>query len=184
MGEKITGKSSVGPITQTIRVALLMGSNSDWASLRETAATLEELGIPHEVMVISAHRTPGLLYEWAERAEGRGLDVIIAGAGGAAHLPGMLASLTLVPVIGVPIYTEALGGLDSLLSISQMPSGVGVATVAIGRAGAVNAALLAAQILGGAYREAVRSYRAKRRQDVMDNPDPREAHGRDSEKTR
>src|SRR5262245_10898746 len=125
-----------------------MGSRSDWETLRHTAETLTDLGVAHEVRVVSAHRTPDLLFEYASTAEERGLAAIIAGAGGAAHLPGMIAAKTLVPVIGVPVQTHALSGLDSLLSIVQMPAGIPVATVAIGRAGAVNAALFAAAIVG------------------------------------
>ncbi|MGH6960548.1 MAG: 5-(carboxyamino)imidazole ribonucleotide mutase, partial [Dongiaceae bacterium] len=124
-------------------VGVIMGSQSDWATLRRAAETLDALGIPHEARIVSAHRTPKRLYAYAERARGRGLKAIIAGAGGAAHLPGMVASLTPLPVLGVPIESKALKGLDSLLSIAQMPAGVPVGTLAIGEAGAVNAALLA-----------------------------------------
>src|SRR6184192_2235567 len=126
-----------------------MGSKSDWETLSHTAQTLEALGIPHEVRVVSAHRTPDLLFEYASSAAGRGLEVIIAGAGGAAHLPGMTAAKTHLPVLGVPVESKSLHGVDSLLSIVQMPGGIPVGTLAIGRAGAVNAALLAAAILGG-----------------------------------
>jgi 5-(carboxyamino)imidazole ribonucleotide mutase len=157
-------------------VGVIMGSRSDWETLRHAAETLEELGVPHEVRVVSAHRTPDLLFEYASDAEPRGIQVIIAGAGGAAHLPGMAASKTILPVLGVPVESKALHGMDSLLSIVQMPAGVPVGTLAIGRAGAVNAALLAALILGGAdpkYREAVRRYRASKTQAVLDDPDPR-----------
>jgi 5-(carboxyamino)imidazole ribonucleotide mutase len=128
-------------------VAVVMGSQSDWETLQHAAETLDALHIPHEVRIISAHRTPKRLYGFAEGARARGLQVIIAGAGGAAHLPGMLASLTPLPVLGVPVQSKALNGLDSLLSIVQMPAGIPVGTLAIGRAGAVNAALLAASIL-------------------------------------
>jgi 5-(carboxyamino)imidazole ribonucleotide mutase len=128
-------------------VGIVMGSQSDWETLRHGAATLSELGVAHETRIVSAHRTPRRLYAYAEKARGRGIKLIIAGAGGAAHLPGMLASLTPLPVLGVPIESKALKGMDSLLSIVQMPAGVPVGTLAIGKAGAVNAALLAAAIL-------------------------------------
>ena len=128
-------------------VGIIMGSQSDWETLRHAAATLDRLQIPHEVRIVSAHRTPDRLYAYARDARGRGLKVIIAGAGGAAHLPGMAASMTPLPVLGVPIETQALKGMDSLLSMVQMPGGVPVGTLAIGKAGAVNAALLAAAIL-------------------------------------
>jgi 5-(carboxyamino)imidazole ribonucleotide mutase len=127
-------------------VGIIMGSQSDWETMRHAAATLEELGVPHEVKIVSAHRTPKRLYSYAENAKRRGLKAIVAGAGGAAHLPGMTASLTTLPVFGVPIESPALKGLDSLLSIVQMPAGVPVGTLAIGKAGAVNAALLAAAV--------------------------------------
>lgn len=130
-----------------IKVGIIMGSQSDWPTMREAAALLEELGVAHEARIVSAHRTPDRLWDYASTAAGRGLKVIIAGAGGAAHLPGMVASKTLLPVIGVPVQTRALGGLDSLYSIVQMPRGFPVATMAIGSAGAANAALMAAQIL-------------------------------------
>ncbi len=158
-------------------VGVIMGSRSDWETMAHAAATLADLGVPHEVRVVSAHRTPDLLFEYAATAEGRGLAVIIAGAGGAAHLPGMTASKTVLPVIGVPVQSKALNGLDSLLSIVQMPAGVPVATVAIGRAGAVNAALLAAEIVGAAHpehREAVRRHRTAQTRAVLDHPDPRQ----------
>lgn len=125
-----------------------MGSKSDWETMEHACAVLEELNVPYEKKVVSAHRTPDLMFRYAEEAAGRGLKVIIAGAGGAAHLPGMVAAKTILPVIGVPVQTKALNGLDSLLSIVQMPGGIPVATVAIGRAGATNAGLLAAQIIG------------------------------------
>jgi 5-(carboxyamino)imidazole ribonucleotide mutase len=137
---------------------------------------LTELGVPHEVRVVSAHRTPDLMFEYAASAESRGLQLIIAGAGGAAHLPGMVAAKTVLPVLGVPVQSRTLNGLDSLLSIVQMPAGIPVATLAIGKAGAINAALLAAAILGTthpAIREALRRFRATRTQSVLDNPDPR-----------
>jgi 5-(carboxyamino)imidazole ribonucleotide mutase len=157
-------------------VGVVMGSRSDWETMKNAVDLLEELGIPHEVRVVSAHRTPDLLFEYAEDAEGRGLEVIIAGAGGAAHLPGMVAAKTVLPVLGVPVKSRALNGLDSLLSIVQMPGGVPVGTLAIGRAGAVNAALLAAQLLGTAHpeiREAARRYRHGRTERVLADPDPR-----------
>ncbi|MCL6499769.1 MAG: 5-(carboxyamino)imidazole ribonucleotide mutase [Firmicutes bacterium] len=159
-------------------VGLIMGSRSDWETLRHAADTLDQLGVPYEVRVVSAHRTPDLLYEYAKSAEARGLEVIIAGAGGAAHLPGMTAANTVLPVLGVPVETQALGGLDSLLSIVQMPAGVPVGTLAIGRAGAVNAAILAASILGNKHphvREALRRYRAAQTQAVLEQADPRTA---------
>jgi 5-(carboxyamino)imidazole ribonucleotide mutase len=156
-------------------VGLIMGSRSDWETMRHAAETLSELGIPYEQRVVSAHRTPDLLFEYAAGAEERGLKVLIAGAGGAAHLPGMAASKTTLPVLGVPVETRALSGLDSLLSIVQMPAGVPVATLAIGRAGAVNAALLAASILAGSERsiaDRLRAFRAAQTQAVLAAPDP------------
>ena len=153
-----------------------MGSKSDWATMERTAITLDSLGIKNEALVISAHRTPDKLIEYAVAAEGRGLQVLIAGAGGAAHLPGVTAALTLLPVIGVPIRSGTLDGLDSLLSIVQMPAGIPVATMAIGNAGATNAALQAASILGVKYpqfRAALKDFREKRRQDLLDDMDPR-----------
>jgi 5-(carboxyamino)imidazole ribonucleotide mutase len=131
----------------TVKVGVIMGSTSDWETMKHTADTLKELGVAFETKVVSAHRTPDLMFEYSETARGRGLEVIIAGAGGAAHLPGMVAAKTTIPVIGVPVQSKALNGMDSLLSIVQMPAGVPVATVAIGKAGAINAALLAAQQL-------------------------------------
>ena len=157
-------------------VGLIMGSKSDWETMAHAAETLERLGVPFEVRVVSAHRTPDLLFEYAGSAEARGLEVIIAGAGGAAHLPGMAAAKTVLPVLGVPVESKALKGVDSLLSIAQMPAGIPVGTLAIGRAGAVNAALLAAAMLGNSHpeiREALRSFRAAQTQAVLDNPDPR-----------
>jgi 5-(carboxyamino)imidazole ribonucleotide mutase len=157
-------------------VGVIMGSKSDWETLRHTIETLQELEVPHEVQVVSAHRTPDLLFQYAETAEARGLEVIIAGAGGAAHLPGMTAAKTCLPVLGVPVESKALHGMDSLLSIVQMPAGIAVGTLAIGRAGAVNAALLAVAILGAKYpplRENLRRFRDKQSRTVLDNPDPR-----------
>lgn len=157
-------------------VGIIMGSRSDWETMRHAVQTLEPLEIPFEVRIVSAHRTPELLYDYAGTAEQRGLEVIIAGAGGAAHLPGMAASRTALPVLGVPIQSQALNGLDSLLSIVQMPAGVPVGTLAIGRAGAVNAALLGAAILGNKYphiRTALHRYRDQQTRTVLDNPDPR-----------
>lgn len=157
-------------------VGVIMGSRSDWETMQHAVEVLEALNIPHEVRVVSAHRTPDLLFEYAETAEERGLEVIIAGAGGAAHLPGMVASKTVVPVLGVPVQSRTLSGLDSLLSIVQMPGGIPVGTLAIGKAGATNAALFAAQLLGAGHppiREAVREYRDARTQSVLEDPDPR-----------
>lgn len=157
-------------------VGIIMGSTSDWETMRGASETLTALGVGHEVRVVSAHRTPDLLFEYAESAEGRGLMVIIAGAGGAAHLPGMCAAKTVLPVLGVPVESKALHGVDSLLSIVQMPAGVPVGTLAIGSSGAVNAALLAAAIVGTTnpdVRESLRRYRESRTRAVLDQPDPR-----------
>lgn len=159
-----------------IRVGIIMGSQSDWDTMKHASDVLTELGVGHESKVVSAHRTPDLLFEYAEEAEGRGLWVIIAGAGGAAHLPGMTAAKTRLPVLGVPVQSKALSGMDSLLSIVQMPAGIPVGTLAIGRAGAVNAALLAAAMLANKYpaiRAALHEYRAALTQAVLDRPDPR-----------
>jgi 5-(carboxyamino)imidazole ribonucleotide mutase len=156
-------------------VGIIMGSSSDWETMEHAARTLEETGVPYEKRVVSAHRTPDLLFEYASNAEKRGIEVIIAGAGGAAHLPGMTASKTVLPVLGVPVESKALKGLDSLLSIAQMPGGIPVGTLAIGKAGAINAALLAAAILGGKYpqiREALRKFRSSQTKRVLANPDP------------
>jgi len=156
-------------------VGIIMGSTSDWATMQHAAQTLEELGVVHETRVVSAHRTPDLLFEYASVAERRGIEVIIAGAGGAAHLPGMTASNTVLPVLGVPVESKALKGLDSLLSIAQMPGGIPVGTLAIGKAGAINAALLAAAILGAKHpeiREALRKFRANQTNKVLATPDP------------
>jgi 5-(carboxyamino)imidazole ribonucleotide mutase len=158
-------------------VGVIMGSRSDWETMSHAVDTLKALGVPHEVRVVSAHRTPDLLYEYASTAEERGLEVIIAGAGGAAHLPGMVAAKTVLPVLGVPVKSRALNGLDSLLSIVQMPGGVPVGTLAIGASGALNAGLLAASIVGNTrpeIREALRSFRDARTQQVLDDPDPRQ----------
>lgn len=160
----------------TALVGLIMGSKSDWDTLQHTAEMLDTLRVPYEVRVVSAHRTPDLLFEYADNAQARGLEVIIAGAGGAAHLPGMMAAKTCLPVLGVPIQSRALNGLDSLLSIVQMPAGVPVATLAIGKAGAVNAALLAASILGARYPKicaALNAFRQQQTADVLNQPDPR-----------
>ena len=160
----------------TARVGIIMGSTSDWATMTHSAETLTRLGIAHEVTVVSAHRTPDLLFTYAEGAAARGLAVIIAGAGGAAHLPGMCAAKTALPVLGVPVESHALHGVDSLLSIVQMPAGIPVATLAIGKAGAINAALLAAAILGlhdPAVREALARFRADQTAAVLSRPDPR-----------
>src|SRR6187399_1636284 len=149
-----------------------MGSQSDWETLHHTAETLQELGVAHEVKVVSAHRTPDLMFEYAASAEARGLEVIVAGAGGAAHLPGMVAAKTVLPVLGVPVQSQALNGLDSLLSIVQMPAGVPVGTLAIGKAGAINAGLLAASIVSATrpeIRKALHAYRNGRTQAVLDN---------------
>ncbi|MCB0354462.1 MAG: 5-(carboxyamino)imidazole ribonucleotide mutase [Bdellovibrionales bacterium] len=153
-------------------VGIIMGSKSDWPCLRHAAEILDELGVPYESRIVSAHRTPDVMFEYAQQAESRGLQVIIAGAGGAAHLPGMVASLTALPVIGVPVMSKSLSGLDSLLSIVQMPGGIPVATVAIGDAGAKNAGLLAARILGstdGSLRARVKKYAHDLRQSVLDS---------------
>lgn len=157
-------------------VGVIMGSSSDWDTLQHTAATLKELGIPHELEVVSAHRTPDKLFSYAASAAERGLAVIIAGAGGAAHLPGMAAAKTPLPVLGVPVQSKTLNGVDSLLSIVQMPAGVPVGTMAIGKAGAINAALLACAMLGAQYpeyRAAYEQYRQKQTDKVLAHPDPR-----------
>lgn len=154
-------------------VGLIMGSRSDWETMRHAATVLDELAIPHEAAVVSAHRTPARLYQYATGAEGRGLQVLIAGAGGAAHLPGMAAAMTPLPVLGVPVESHALKGMDSLLSIVQMPAGVPVGTLAIGRAGAVNAALLAAAILAlsdGALAARLAAWRAAQTEAVPATP--------------
>ena len=156
-------------------VGLIMGSTSDWDTLQHAATTLEQLGVPFETRIVSAHRSPDLLFSYAEEAERRGLELIIAGAGGAAHLPGMVAAKTVLPVLGVPVQSQALNGMDSLLSIVQMPAGVPVGTLAIGKAGAVNAALLAASMLGAKhsrFREALRHYRQQQTDAVLAKPHP------------
>ena len=160
-------------------VGVVMGSRSDWETLQHAAEMLEQFGIAHEVEVVSAHRTPNKLFDYAENADKRGLEAIIAGAGGAAHLPGMLAAKTRIPVLGVPVESKALKGLDSLLSIAQMPAGIPVGTLAIGKAGAINAALLAAAIIAlhdAKVAKALEKYRAKQTADVLENPDPRKSH--------
>jgi 5-(carboxyamino)imidazole ribonucleotide mutase len=159
-------------------VGVIMGSASDWETMSHAVETLASLGVPHETRVVSAHRTPDLLFEYASTAEGRGLEVIIAGAGGAAHLPGMTAAKTRLPVLGVPVPSKALAGLDSLYSIVQMPAGVPVGTLAIGKAGAINAALLAASIVANAHpehRARLEAYRKAQSDAVLANPDPRTA---------
>ncbi len=160
-----------------IMLGLVMGSHSDWETLKHCADTLDRLEIPYETEIVSAHRTPDKLFSYAENAEKRGLEIIIAGAGGAAHLPGMIAAKTLLPVLGVPIQSSTLNGLDSLLSIVQMPAGVPVGTLAIGKAGAINAALFAASILGTRHpniREHFTKYREGQTEKVLNNPNPRE----------
>ena len=156
-------------------VALIMGSKSDWETMQHAADMLTALGVPHETKVVSAHRTPDLLFEYAASAEARGIQVIIAGAGGSAHLPGMTAAKTVLPVLGVPVESKALQGIDSLLSIVQMPAGVPVGTLAIGKPGAINAALLAAAILGATrpdIREALRTFRDEQTGAVLAQPNP------------
>ena len=159
-------------------VGVIMGSRSDWETMRHAVDTLTALGVPHESKIVSAHRTPDLLFEYARSAEERGIEVIIAGAGGAAHLPGMTSAKTLLPVLGVPVESKSLQGIDSLLSIVQMPAGVPVGTLAIGKSGAINAALLAAAILGNKhprFREALATFRETQTQAVLDQPDPASA---------
>ena len=157
-------------------VGVIMGSKSDWPTMKNATEILEELGVSYEVKVVSAHRTPDLMFEYAETAEARGLEVIIAGAGGSAHLPGMVASKTIVPVLGVPVQSKALSGQDSLFSIVQMPGGIPVGTLAIGDSGAKNAGILAAQIVGNhdkAVRERVSKFRSDQTQNVLNNPNPK-----------
>ena len=161
-------------MTDQPRVGIIMGSQSDWETMRHCVETLEALAIPHEVRIVSAHRTPQRMVEYAQEAEGRGLLAIVAGAGGAAHLPGMSASMTLLPVFGVPIESKALSGMDSLLSIVQMPPGIPVGTLAIGRPGAINAALLAASVVAledGTIKKALRDWRQKQSAAVAETPD-------------
>src|SRR5262245_59562942 len=168
-------KSRRGHTMQPL-VGVILGSRSDWDTLRHAGQTLDALGVPYEVRVVSAHRTPDLLFEYAASAAQRGLEVIIAGAGGAAYLPGMTAAKTPLPVLGVPVESAVLRGVDSLLSIVQMPAGIPVGTLAIGRAGAINAALLAAAIVGNKYpqfREALRRFREEQTRKVVEDPDPR-----------
>jgi len=163
--------------TNSPLVGIIMGSTSDWETMRHAAEQLEAFGIPHEVEVVSAHRTPDKLFTYADNAIDRGLEVIIAGAGGAAHLPGMTAAKTSLPVLGVPVQSKALSGQDSLLSIVQMPAGVPVGTLAIGKAGATNAAILAASILANKYpqyRKAVEAFRHAQTERVLSQPDPRQ----------
>lgn len=163
---------------EKVLVGIIMGSQSDWDTMQHAADTLASLGVACETRVVSAHRTPDLMFEYAEQAEDRGLSVIIAGAGGAAHLPGMVAAKTVVPVLGVPIQSQALSGMDSLLSIAQMPAGIPVGTLAIGKAGAINSALLAAAIIGNedsSVRQALEHFRGARRDMVLANPDPSKA---------
>ncbi|MFU8839043.1 MAG: 5-(carboxyamino)imidazole ribonucleotide mutase [Thiohalomonadaceae bacterium] len=157
-------------------VGIIMGSVSDWETMQHATEMLDRLGVAYETRVVSAHRTPDLLFQYASEAEGRGLEVIIAGAGGAAHLPGMVAAKTALPVLGVPVQSKALNGMDSLLSIVQMPAGIPVGTLAIGKAGASNAALLAASMLGNKYPAIRQTYHAFRQQQtdtVLSRPDPR-----------
>jgi 5-(carboxyamino)imidazole ribonucleotide mutase len=159
-------------------VGIIMGSSSDWETMQPAADMLTQLGVPHEVRVVSAHRTPDLLFEYATTARDKGIEVIIAGAGGAAHLPGMTAAKTTLPVLGVPVQSKALNGMDSLLSIAQMPAGIPVGTLAIGKAGATNAALLAAAMLGNKYpaiHDAVAAFRRHQTDKVLAQPDPRDA---------
>jgi len=166
-----TRPAGAGPL-----VGIVMGSRSDWETMQHAAAKLEALGVPHEVRVVSAHRTPDALFEYAATAQARGLRAIIAGAGGAAHLPGMLAAKTAVPVLGVPVQSKALNGMDSLLSIVQMPAGIPVATFAIGNAGAANAALFAAAMLAdgdAAIAAALAAFRSRQTDEVASNDDPR-----------
>ncbi len=161
--------------TKAPLVGVIMGSQSDWETMSHACDTLRDLGVPFESRVVSAHRTPDLLFEYAAAAESRGLRAIIAGAGGAAHLPGMCASKTALPVLGVPVQSKALSGIDSLLSIAQMPAGIPVATLAIGKAGAINAALLAAAMLAttdSAVRDALHRFREAQTRKVLENPDP------------
>jgi 5-(carboxyamino)imidazole ribonucleotide mutase len=174
----VIGKKANNRLYSRPLVGIIMGSTSDWETMEDAAKTLESLGVPHETRIVSAHRTPDLLFKYASSAEKRGIEVIIAGAGGAAHLPGMTAANTVVPVLGVPVESKALKGLDSLLSIAQMPGGIPVGALAIGKAGATNAALLAAAILGVSHpgiRESLRKFRAAQTEKVLATPDPRKS---------
>jgi 5-(carboxyamino)imidazole ribonucleotide mutase len=171
---KLSSRAPGKPSAQAL-VGIIMGSTSDWDTMEHAANTLEQLGVSFETRVVSAHRTPDLLFQYASSAERRGIQVIIAGAGGAAHLPGMTASKSVLPVLGVPVESKALKGLDSLLSIAQMPGGIPVGTLAIGKAGAINAALLAAAILGVRHpriRESLRKFRRVQTSKVLATPDP------------
>jgi 5-(carboxyamino)imidazole ribonucleotide mutase len=173
--KKSPSRGSTNHLHANPLVSVIMGSSSDWETLEPAAKTLSELAIPHETRVVSAHRTPDLLFEYASTAEARGIEVIIAGAGGAAHLPGMTASKTVLPVLGVPVESKALKGLDSLLSIVQMPGGIPVGTLAVGKSGAINAALLAAAILGIKYpaiRESLRKFREAQTKRVLEARNP------------
>jgi 5-(carboxyamino)imidazole ribonucleotide mutase len=164
--------------TEQILVGVIMGSRSDWETMMHTADTLKQLQISHEVEIVSAHRTPDKLFAYADHAEARGIEVIIAGAGGAAHLPGMVAAKTSLPVLGVPIQSKILNGVDSLLSIVQMPAGIPVGTLAIGESGAINAALLAASILANHYpeiKQALNTYRLNQTQMILNHSDPKVA---------
>jgi 5-(carboxyamino)imidazole ribonucleotide mutase len=167
------------PMPESVRprVGIIMGSRNDWETMQHAADRLAEFGIPYDVRVVSAHRTPDLLFDYAEQAEGRGIEVIIAGAGGAAHLPGMFAAKTWLPVLGVPVESAVLRGVDSLLSIVQMPAGVPVGTLAIGKGGAINAGLLAIAILAikdTALREKLKQWRSRQTQTVLEHADPRQ----------
>jgi 5-(carboxyamino)imidazole ribonucleotide mutase len=176
---KKRAKSRLKKTTKPL-VGVIMGSTSDWETMEHTATTLQSLGIVFETRVVSAHRTPDLLFDYASTAEQRGIEVIIAGAGGAAHLPGMTAAKTVLPVLGVPVESKTLQGLDSLLSIAQMPGGIPVGTLAIGKAGAINAALLAAAMLGNKHpeiREKLRKFRDLQTQRVLAVPDPAKTGG-------
>lgn len=165
--------------TKSPLVGIIMGSKSDWETMCHAVTILEQFQVPYEVEVVSAHRTPDKLFQYAEQAEERGIEVIIAGAGGAAHLPGMAAAKTSLPVLGVPVQSKALNGMDSLLSIAQMPAGIPVGTLAIGRAGATNAALLASSILANKYpaiKTALKAFRTQQTETVLSNPDPRDSN--------
>jgi 5-(carboxyamino)imidazole ribonucleotide mutase len=171
-------KAGAMNVNEKVLVGIIMGSQSDWDTMKGAADMLDSLNVAYETRVVSAHRTPDRMFEYAEQAAGRGLMAIIAGAGGAAHLPGMVAAKTLVPVLGVPVQSRALNGMDSLLSIVQMPAGIPVGTLAIGPAGAVNAALLAAAIIGNSFpevRQALQQFRHDRRDTVLASPDPSQA---------